>query len=406
MKKEKIKNRGITLIALIITIIVMLILVAVTVSVALNGGLFNYAKKAVGETQNAINAEQELANGKIKVGEKWYNNIDDYLNNIESSNPEVPGTGNLPEEIKVGDYVNYTPTPGTYEISDDITGLTGYTSNNFTPTGSQTFTTPIGEQALKWRVWKIDEESGKIEIISATPTTEKINLRGANGYNHGVDILNDMCKTLYSNENAIARSMTIEDINSKTTYNPQTDATDYGTVYTFSNCEYPVIYAKEIGSTENGLNETQNLLTVSEGVRLENGNADYNTYIGSKTADTLIVTNTNYDYRPASYLRTDLGRNNAPADLMIEGYWLASRTVSVSDLFGFTTEVVFTTRLQESDAETSYFVDPMFGYLVGNGVIENGGPFPVRPIVELPETTTWSLGKPQEDETPTWDITF
>ena len=43
MKKEK----GITLIALIITIIVMLILVAVTISVALNGGLFNNAKDGI-----------------------------------------------------------------------------------------------------------------------------------------------------------------------------------------------------------------------------------------------------------------------------------------------------------------------------------------------------------------------
>ena len=40
------KQKGITLIALIITIIVMLILVGVSVTVALNGGLFSTAKKA------------------------------------------------------------------------------------------------------------------------------------------------------------------------------------------------------------------------------------------------------------------------------------------------------------------------------------------------------------------------
>ncbi len=44
-------SRGITLIALIITIIVMIILVGVTVSVALNGGLFDIAKQAAEETQ-------------------------------------------------------------------------------------------------------------------------------------------------------------------------------------------------------------------------------------------------------------------------------------------------------------------------------------------------------------------
>ena len=72
-------NNGITLIALVITIIVMLILVAVTISMAVNGGLFDYAGKAVGETQNALNVEQELSNGKINVGGVWYDSIDDYL---------------------------------------------------------------------------------------------------------------------------------------------------------------------------------------------------------------------------------------------------------------------------------------------------------------------------------------
>ena len=55
-------SKGITLIALVITIIVMLILVAVTITMAVNGGLFTYAGRAKGETKNAINAEQELAN--------------------------------------------------------------------------------------------------------------------------------------------------------------------------------------------------------------------------------------------------------------------------------------------------------------------------------------------------------
>ena len=45
MNKGKNTAKGITLIALVITIIVMLILVAVTISMALNGGLFGYAKE-------------------------------------------------------------------------------------------------------------------------------------------------------------------------------------------------------------------------------------------------------------------------------------------------------------------------------------------------------------------------
>ena len=78
-KKNVATSRGITLIALVITIIVMLILVAVTITMAINGGLFNYAGKATGETKNEINKEQELANGRITVDGKLYNSIDDYL---------------------------------------------------------------------------------------------------------------------------------------------------------------------------------------------------------------------------------------------------------------------------------------------------------------------------------------
>ena len=78
MKKLN-KQKGITLIALVITIIVMLILVAVTISMAINGGLFEKAGKATGDTKNAMNAEQALANGQITIDGKTYASIDDYL---------------------------------------------------------------------------------------------------------------------------------------------------------------------------------------------------------------------------------------------------------------------------------------------------------------------------------------
>ena len=54
---DPLKQKGITLIALIITIIVMLILVGVTINVALNGGLFDKADEATKQTQ--IEAEKE-----------------------------------------------------------------------------------------------------------------------------------------------------------------------------------------------------------------------------------------------------------------------------------------------------------------------------------------------------------
>ena len=64
MKKNS-KEKGITLIALIITIIVMLILVLVSIQIAINTGLFDAAGKATQKTNIAKDQEQELASGDI-----------------------------------------------------------------------------------------------------------------------------------------------------------------------------------------------------------------------------------------------------------------------------------------------------------------------------------------------------
>lgn len=62
MKGEK----GITLVALVITIIVMLILVGVSITVAIQGGLFDTARDAASGTQAAAAAENSLASGTIE----------------------------------------------------------------------------------------------------------------------------------------------------------------------------------------------------------------------------------------------------------------------------------------------------------------------------------------------------
>ena len=54
------QNNGITLIALIITIIIMLILVGITISIAVNGGLFQRANDASYQTKAATFQEQVM----------------------------------------------------------------------------------------------------------------------------------------------------------------------------------------------------------------------------------------------------------------------------------------------------------------------------------------------------------
>lgn len=57
------KNRGITLVVLIVTIVVMLILLSVGTKVALDGKLFGSAQKAVGDTNNKIGEQEYRVNG-------------------------------------------------------------------------------------------------------------------------------------------------------------------------------------------------------------------------------------------------------------------------------------------------------------------------------------------------------
>ena len=76
MKSEK----GITLVALVITIIVMLILVAVSVTFAVQSGLFEKADKA---TENWKAAEQEEADADVTVDGK---DIDTYVSELTANN--------------------------------------------------------------------------------------------------------------------------------------------------------------------------------------------------------------------------------------------------------------------------------------------------------------------------------
>lgn len=92
MKKQKIQNSknngGITLITLIITVIIMLILASVTVVTTINGGLFEQADKAAGETQNFIDKQQMMEDGKVYSNGVWYDDIDSYIKKKPSENQE------------------------------------------------------------------------------------------------------------------------------------------------------------------------------------------------------------------------------------------------------------------------------------------------------------------------------
>ena len=103
------KNKGITLIALIITIIVMLILVAVSVNILIKSNLIGTAEKATNAYKTAT--EEEVNGGKIKIGDIEYDSIDEYINrnNLQLKYKADNGKVRVYVKDSLYDYVDKLP---------------------------------------------------------------------------------------------------------------------------------------------------------------------------------------------------------------------------------------------------------------------------------------------------------
>lgn len=271
----------------------MLILVAVTVSVALNGGLFKIAKDAAKGTQEEKDKELELSNGEI---------IDKWVNGVKWEETE-DGITNGEVTIQIGDYIDYKANVEGY---DDTNG---------------------------WRVLGV--ENGEVLIVSSRNLGANYTLGGKDGYNNGVTRLNEQCEPFSHGEyGAGARSITVEDINKITGYNPektgngdpygkgQTD--QYGNEVTYTlNAEGKVAYSSDTKSADTSV------YTKFEHVD--------GRILGQEGVDSITVKSTYYWYYPNTLTTSSSGETkgietSSPAyDMLFNNtsygngsYWLAS----------------------------------------------------------------------------------
>ena len=116
--KNKVKsNKGITIIALVITIVIMLILAAVTIG-AINGGLFEYAGK-VKEDEKNLEEKKAISTAIIlAMGDKTHGKLE--KDNLKGKLDKVLGE-NTTKVYKDGDkiVVEFTKTNSFYEIDDN-----------------------------------------------------------------------------------------------------------------------------------------------------------------------------------------------------------------------------------------------------------------------------------------------
>ena len=242
MKKYIGRKQGITLIALVITIIILLILAGITISALTNQGLLKNAKEATNRTENAQKEEQELLN-------QYEDELNNYLSQNDKKKEKLIDKIN-DGTIKIGDYVKYVPeTAKTDSIIQELNAYSGLADNT---------TSTLTQENLNWRI--LDIQNGQVRLISEVPTTVKITLKGYNGYNNAVKLLDDTCNTLYNNSKLASKvqNLKIEDIMEKMIETNYTNITaNYGKQFTPTNKYYPSILLKEKGQNVNGIVGTE-----------------------------------------------------------------------------------------------------------------------------------------------------
>ena len=339
--KQLIKtSNGITLIALVITIIVLLILAGVVIATLTgDNGILGKAKTA--KTTN----DEEKAKEQIKIaimgsyGKDGELNYDDLTKNLEQIGiKDLPNEASYPLEVtlegviaeidengevnfttsggytqtgdtitspdgktmKVGDYVDYDPTLGAN--ASDLTysspsSKTGADSN-------QDFNAATYKSAgYGWRVLGV--KNGKIRLISeefigsGTYTDSSrtyYNLKGQKGYINGIEELNKISAIFGHGKGAEkATSITVEDINGITGYNPPTAKYREGNFYEYGN---KVTYTRGEGtalssSATNGQkwSGTQNTFNYYDKI---------NKTFKALTSGSTEITSTSYYYNPTT----------------------------------------------------------------------------------------------------------
>ena len=338
------KERGITLVALVITIIILLILATISIQSLTNTGLFKNAQKAKDETQNA--AENQT---------KILNEYEDELNKYVSGTTEK--TKKLADEVKVGDYVKYTPDT----LNDEALATLKANLNTYSGNSSSTVNPAIKRDNLNWRV--LDVQNGQVRLISEVPTESKIELKGYNGYNNAVKLIDDACSTLYTNSKLAnkVQNLKIEDITKYMTTQPTEDTTPYSPTKKY----YPEILLKEKGQTVNEKTGTE--LDLSE----------QKEFINQTTKPQVSSWTLKKTYWSQTMNNTDSFTDSKYYELLINNgsnystYWMSSRCVDASSYLAF-----FLVRYVNSGDVEAYSL-----FSSGDSEVSRGYAF--RPVITL-----------------------
>ena len=388
MKKILKNTKGITLVALVITIIILLILAGISISALTNTGIFQKAKDAKQKSENAALDQ----NTKL---DEYENEIDKY----------IPKANSLAKAVKVGDYVAYKPDDkldksaldklkenlNTYSGARNLKTYSAIGRDNLslrvidgdektgavrlisaTPTSNNTTNSAIGRDNLDWRVLDVDEKTGAVRLISATPTDKTIVLYGYNGYNNAVKLLDDVCSTLYNSKLATkVQNIKIEDIQDKMKEKDYSKLySEYGkTPIQPENKKYPSILAQEKNQKVNEYEGTLDLSKQDNYINqtdvLEANSLELKITLWGKIGETGPKVLTADDFEG------DDGQIYSDMFCKDYTYWMSSRCVDAnSDNANFFVRIVYSGIVIASD-------------LYYSNDFERSGDYAFRPVITL-----------------------
>ena len=213
------ENKGITLIALIITIVIMLILVAVSVNIIINSNIIGQAEKAAEGYKTATEKESNIR--QITIGGKTYNSIEDYLPEQGPKEHNFQYTDNSLAELKCEceECKKANSTGRIYKIGQQIKLTDSETLLTDTSAATGTEWVVFGREDSNK-----DEKYETLLITTLAPSTEKLKLgengnktKSADAYNTGKEQIEAKVKEIYGND---VRAMTIDDVNKTLGYTP------------------------------------------------------------------------------------------------------------------------------------------------------------------------------------------
>lgn len=384
MKKSR--QEGITLIALTITIVVLAVLAGISISMITgDDGTISKTQIAREETKNqevkqlvmaaytkakSMRSEQNENISEIiksdlaetygtenvqvtkRAGQPGYSVIVNGIENIIGDD-EFDISSSAPSTLKIGSIVTYYPTGSTYlwrgEYATQMTPSSEYDLQLNSGIGGNA-------EINRWKVLDIDS-SNNVKLIPAYLTSAKLTLHGAQGYNNAVYLLNEACKTLYTNDSlgitaSNVRSIRIEDVEEAAgeTATASAKGNNYPILMRYANsdnqtngyreyCYYPTIFEQEKRSIINNGAENTTGLNLSEQTSLIQRNAN-SADLGRKRASTNIkVYNTDFGitlYSSSSYSSDSY--NDKLKMLNMWGnnhdtYWIATRGISTNGTY-------------------------------------------------------------------------